>query len=669
MKALIPFLLAVFFCFAAAAQSFGVHCVRVNEDGSATIDFSAQTGSDFEGYQVWVYDEALATYTMLATINDINQTSYTDPNSNAASASCRYMIRAIFSSSTAGGATISTIYLAAAQNPDGNVDLFWNDFGATPPQGSETHPYKIYRKRTSTDTDWVFVAEQENNHYTDTLPPICLDTVCYRIVVENDNGCHSCSNVSRIEVTDTQIPNEPFLLSSSVDVDSQRLNLNWTPSNSEDVYGYVICAGSPCVAIDTVWGADASNYVCGICDVQMLNSLAVMAIDSCYNTSLRTETHTNMVLKATHGNCAPTVSLLWNAYADFASGVASYNIYVKSETSQGFSLAMTTTDAQATVPIELSARSYAFYVEAVANDGTRANSNVATIDLAASRQVAFIDIRKVSVMEDNQTVELEFFVDASLPVNAYVLERSKDGGSYNRIATIPYTGASSLTYTDHLPASAAEHSYRYVFSSPDECGVQLTSSSSVSPMVLSLQSVDGTTNMLTWTPYAYWQNSVAEYQVFRYAPSQSVPTFVSSTSSTSFTDNTADMLSSDDRVFYFVRAVENGQGADGKTQSANSTRASAVKQTIFFIPNAFTPREIENNVFKPECHFVRQDSYRLRVFNRYGTLLFETDDPQKGWDGTFKGEFCRGGVYVYVVEFVNSLGEKEVRKGSIALVE
>jgi gliding motility-associated-like protein len=59
----------------------------------------------------------------------------------------------------------------------------------------------------------------------------------------------------------------------------------------------------------------------------------------------------------------------------------------------------------------------------------------------------------------------------------------------------------------------------------------------------------------------------------------------------------------------------------------------------------------------------------MSIFNRYGTLIFFTDDLNQGWDGRYKGEFCKQGVYIYVIEFVNSLGEKQTRKGTVALIE
>ena len=128
----------------------------------------------------------------------------------------------------------------------------WTPLGEQMPQGSETKPYKIYRKRHSDLAEWSYVASTEATTHTDSLPPICSDTIYYKIEVENDNGCVSRSNQIKLAVTDTRPPEAPTLNSNSIDIDLQQLTLNWTPSNSEDVYGYIVCSGSPCVAIDTI---------------------------------------------------------------------------------------------------------------------------------------------------------------------------------------------------------------------------------------------------------------------------------------------------------------------------------------------------------------------------------------------------------------------------------
>ena len=67
--------------------------------------------------------------------------------------------------------------------------------------------------------------------------------------------------------------------------------------------------------------------------------------------------------------------------------------------------------------------------------------------------------------------------------------------------------------------------------------------------------------------------------------------------------------------------------------------------------NAFTPRDNNNNRYYaiPQTEDVVLVSFK--IFDRQGTLLWETDDITQGWDGKYKGEFVQQGAYVYLVEY------------------
>ena len=668
-KTVLWYCIVLFHAFGLSAQSIDVCCARVNEDGSATLSFLARPAGAFERYEVSVYNSATGDYDLIGTESNTTATEYTDNTSNATNASVQYKVKAITAGGTAVESSIRTLFLTVMVNQNNTATLAWNDLLAEPPHGSEGKEYKIYRKRMNDEADWNFIRSISETHYVDTLPRICKDSILYKVEVENDNACLSRSNQVKIEIIDSEIPSEPILQSSSVDVDTQKLNLHWVPSSSVDVYGYVICAGSPCVAIDTVWGADAANYVCERCNVEERNSLAVMAFDTCFNTSLRTDTHTNIVLKQQRMDCSDRVILSWNEYRDFDGGVEKYNIYYRSTASAGYSLVRSTVDTEEEVQIDLSLGSCDFYVEAVSNNGITANSNAVTVDVSVSRQVDFIEIRRVSIRENNTEADLEFHVDGSLPVSAYRLQRSIDGGNRVIVAELAYTGQNTLTYTDKLPSSAAEHLFCYTFSAPDECGLSYKSSESVCPMRLSLDCSDPDKNVLSWTPYTGWQNPVERYDIFRFSYSEPLPIMINSTYANSYTDTSHELAFSVSENGYFVQAIEQGQGQDGKQQTANSNSAFTKHESLVFMPNAFTPKGAENNLFKPECRFVLQGSYLFRIFNRQATLLFQTDDPSSGWNGKFKGEFCHPGTYIYVLEFVNDQGEKIVKRGTFAIVE
>ena len=59
----------------------------------------------------------------------------------------------------------------------------------------------------------------------------------------------------------------------------------------------------------------------------------------------------------------------------------------------------------------------------------------------------------------------------------------------------------------------------------------------------------------------------------------------------------------------------------------------------------------------------------MRVFNRWGQLVFESQNPDIGWDGNFKNEPGPADIYVWVMEYKDNLTGKAVRKnGSVMLI-
>jgi len=58
----------------------------------------------------------------------------------------------------------------------------------------------------------------------------------------------------------------------------------------------------------------------------------------------------------------------------------------------------------------------------------------------------------------------------------------------------------------------------------------------------------------------------------------------------------------------------------------------------------------------------------FRVYNRWGQLLFSTEEPNKGWDGSFNGKKQQSGTYVYVIEAVDYNDKPYFKKGTFVLI-
>ena len=73
---------------------------------------------------------------------------------------------------------------------------------------------------------------------------------------------------------------------------------------------------------------------------------------------------------------------------------------------------------------------------------------------------------------------------------------------------------------------------------------------------------------------------------------------------------------------------------------------------FLYIPNTFTPDGDEfNHTFQPIYSDAFDDlNYELTIFNRWGEVIFQTNNKNIGWDGSYNGVLQPNGVYTYSVQ-------------------
>ena len=88
-----------------------------------------------------------------------------------------------------------------------------------------------------------------------------------------------------------------------------------------------------------------------------------------------------------------------------------------------------------------------------------------------------------------------------------------------------------------------------------------------------------------------------------------------------------------------------------------------------YIPNSFTPNgDGKNDVFYIKTVY-EFSAYKLTIFNRWGELVFDSDDKNKGWDGTYKDKPVTYGVYVYqLTATIKNTGEQRKITGRVTVV-
>ncbi|MBP9189551.1 MAG: PKD domain-containing protein [Chitinophagales bacterium] len=90
--------------------------------------------------------------------------------------------------------------------------------------------------------------------------------------------------------------------------------------------------------------------------------------------------------------------------------------------------------------------------------------------------------------------------------------------------------------------------------------------------------------------------------------------------------------------------------------------------SLFKLPNLITPN---NDGFNDRFNFTYEGLTafkNIRIYDRWGKIMFQTTDPENTWDGYFKGKLCDAGVYVYAMDVICIDGDYGVITGNITLI-
>ena len=113
----------------------------------------------------------------------------------------------------------------------------------------------------------------------------------------------------------------------------------------------------------------------------------------------------------------------------------------------------------------------------------------------------------------------------------------------------------------------------------------------------------------------------------------------------------------------FILTVNQGS----RCAVSDSIRVVIVPEAIF-LPTAFSPNnDGVNDLFRPLN--TNLQTWNISVWNRWGELIYQTDDLTQGWDGSYKGKKQGIGVYTYEAQYQLEGRTKEyTQKGNVTLI-
>jgi gliding motility-associated-like protein len=295
---------------------------------------------------------------------------------------------------------------------------------------------------------------------------------------------------------------------------------------------------------------------------------------------------------------------------------------------------------------------YCYSVTIIYSDGSESKSPEVCGTSFSSDTPSLIQDLSVDILNDGARLDWEGNTQID---TVYLLQYSNTNDLLAKdtaIANSRFIETDVRTY----PQTCYSHSYKDVCKNtsgvtPQICSIYLTTDSNA----------DGSIT-LNWTEFSGFQDSISNYSIQKYDQSGSLLESIDVGRNLTFADQ---ITGQNDQI---VRYVIEGSPANTLFLPIHSNAVETARRVQLNFPTAFSPNgDGLNDIFKPEYLFIR--SYELQVYNRWGQLLFSSDDVDKGWDGTFNGSKVPVESYTYLSSAEDFQGLKIARSGIVTILK
>lgn len=254
------------------------------------------------------------------------------------------------------------------------------------------------------------------------------------------------------------------------------------------------------------------------------------------------------------------------------------------------------------------------------------------------QNVLSINIPKISTCKENSTVNL--FLNIESVVDYEVLWEGEEGALVNQ---------SNIKY----PFKGQEMSVPFVVMYNDSCSIEDTIIVSIDKIMVNAQAepsfvTKGESTVLTAIP----QN----YSSYLWYPSTLVEDSTQATTVAIIEETTE-----------FIVVAKNINGCIATDTVSVQVKDLRCGEDNIFIPTAFTPNgDGKNDIWKVRTSIA--DNFTVQIYNRWGELVFESNDVEQGWDGIYQGKLSETGSYAYYVTVICQSQEQYFSKGNITLI-
>ncbi len=211
-----------------------------------------------------------------------------------------------------------------------------------------------------------------------------------------------------------------------------------------------------------------------------------------------------------------------------------------------------------------------------------------------------------------------------------------------------FTRDTNLVVTNYY---TSKNSYSFSVSGLDTCRNLIKSDISKTILLTGFSDTFNKFSVINWSPYEKWPNGVSEYSIEYFNNQSNVFESLSNSSSLNYTDN--HFLELDNSLIEKCYRIVGHQSL-GSNKSASNILCLKYQPTIF-VPNSFSPNGDGLND-KFEIVSMGLTEIKVEIYNRWGVLLFETNNEKNYWDGTYQNTSVPIGGYIVLVNAKSNQG-------------
>lgn len=562
---------------------------------------------------------------------------------------------------------MNTIIPQINANTNGDVTLSWNSFLSDAFQNGNGQ-YEIHRQLDGGGWDLITTTSG-----TTFLDKVCDNYAEYRVVVPHVGGCSSVSVVTGQQVKDNTPPDPAYPVITNLTVnESGNLIIRWQPSPEDDVVRYVI---DHQIVEQGVWknhrydsvGANVHEYTDMLFDgCSEQRRYFVYAVDSCgqrspisFNNPIR-----NILLeKPVYDTCAREVQLNWHPYNNPDNPISKYEVWVGVD--GGNLNLLSTLSANDTNFVGQNIewyKDYCFQIRGVFS-GDYTSSCSRCLD-AFSPQV----ISDCHIYSTDASVEtgIDVFISYAYTTDikfVAVLRSDSEFGTYEEVGMVPAQSSGVLIFND--ASVDKDNPWFYKAELRNLCNEMAWPSHAASSIFLKGE-LDDKVVKVDWTPYFNSEQSVLGYTLYQIANGS--PVKLGDYLDFEQSDNAVikDDIQDLEYVF-FIQALVDDMGPFDISQYPRSNLIRFERKSKIELPNALVPGS-DYGLFKPIVEAVYLEGYSMAIFNQWGTRIFETNDINTGWDGSFEGDYVKAGTYVYSITYKDNNGSAQSIQGTVVVI-